>query len=171
MYNFLMPKEFVTSIYQITPDKLKQLGVRGIITDLDNTLVEWDRPDATEKLIEWLKTIREAGIQVMIVSNNKELRVKAFADPLELPYIFNARKPMGNAFKRALKRLNMQRHEVVMVGDQMLTDVLGGNRLRIHTILVKPVALSDGFVTRFNRMVERRVFNYLKKHGVKTWEE
>jgi len=166
-----MPKEFVTSIYQITPDKLKQLGVRGIITDLDNTLVEWDRPDATEKLIEWLKTIREAGIQVMIVSNNKELRVKAFADPLELPYIFNARKPMGNAFKRALKRLNMQRHEVVMVGDQMLTDVLGGNRLRIHTILVKPVALSDGFVTRFNRMVERRVFNYLKKHGVKTWEE
>ncbi|MFF3101729.1 YqeG family HAD IIIA-type phosphatase [Viridibacillus arvi] len=171
MYNFLMPKEFVTSIYEITPDKLKQLGVRGIITDLDNTLVEWDRPDATEKLIEWLKTIREAGIQVMIVSNNKELRVKAFADPLELPYIFNARKPMGNAFKRALKRLNMQRHEVVMVGDQMLTDVLGGNRLRIHTILVKPVALSDGFVTRFNRMVERRVFNYLKKHGVKTWEE
>lgn len=166
-----MPKEFVTSIYEITPDKLKQLGVRGIITDLDNTLVEWDRPDATEKLIEWLKTIREAGIQVMIVSNNKELRVKAFADPLELPYIFNARKPMGNAFKRALKRLNMQRHEVVMVGDQMLTDVLGGNRLRIHTILVKPVALSDGFVTRFNRMVERRVFNYLKKHGVKTWEE
>ncbi|MGE7919543.1 YqeG family HAD IIIA-type phosphatase [Viridibacillus sp. NPDC093762] len=171
MYNFLMPKEFVTSIYEITPDKLKQLGVRGIITDLDNTLVEWDRPDATEKLIEWLKIIREAGIQVMIVSNNKELRVKAFADPLELPYIFNARKPMGNAFKRALKRLNMQRHEVVMVGDQMLTDVLGGNRLRIHTILVKPVALSDGFVTRFNRMVERRVFNYLKKHGVKTWEE
>ncbi|MEK4759393.1 YqeG family HAD IIIA-type phosphatase [Viridibacillus sp. FSL E2-0187] len=171
MYNFLMPKEFVTSIYEITPDKLKQLGVRGIITDLDNTLVEWDRPDATEKLIEWLKTIREAGIQVMIVSNNKELRVKAFADPLELPYIFNARKPMGNAFKRALKRLNMQHHEVVMVGDQMLTDVLGGNRLRIHTILVKPVALSDGFVTRFNRMVERRVFNYLKKHGVKTWEE
>lgn len=166
-----MPKEFVTSIYEITPDKLKQLGVRGIITDLDNTLVEWDRPDATEKLIEWLKTIREAGIQVMIVSNNKELRVKAFADPLELPYIFNARKPMGNAFKRALKRLNMQHHEVVMVGDQMLTDVLGGNRLRIHTILVKPVALSDGFVTRFNRMVERRVFNYLKKHGVKTWEE
>jgi hypothetical protein len=166
-----MPKEFVTSIYEITPDKLKQLGVRGIITDLDNTLVEWDRPDATEKLIEWLKTIREAGIQVMIVSNNKELRVKAFADPLELPYIFNARKPMGNAFKRALIRLNMQHHEVVMVGDQMLTDVLGGNRLRIHTILVKPVALSDGFVTRFNRMVERRVFNYLKKHGVKTWEE
>ncbi|MBK3493358.1 YqeG family HAD IIIA-type phosphatase [Viridibacillus sp. YIM B01967] len=166
-----MPKEFVTSVYQITPDKLKQLGVRGIITDLDNTLVEWDRPDATEKLIEWLKTIRDAGIKVMIVSNNGELRVKAFADPLELPYICKARKPLSKGFKQALMELNLKPQEVIMVGDQMLTDVLGGNRIHVHTILVKPVAQSDGFVTRFNRMVERRVFHNLKKQGVKTWEE
>lgn len=171
MYKLILPKEFVRSVFEITPEKLKKMGIKGIITDLDNTLIEWDRPDATEELVEWLKTLHDAGIQIVILSNNKEPRVKKFADPLGIPYIFRARKPLVKGFRRALELLKLKPEEVMMIGDQMLTDMMGANRSKIHTILVKPVAQSDGFVTRFNRFIERRVYKYLSKKGIKTWEE
>lgn len=171
MYSYFIPSEFVKSVFHITPEMLKEKGVKGIITDLDNTLVEWDRPDATPKLIEWFTGMQAAGIQVTIVSNNNELRVKSFADPLGIPFIYRARKPLGKAFKKALSMMSVKKEEVVVIGDQLLTDVFGGNRLKLHTILVIPVAKSDGFVTKFNRMVERRIFKYLDKKGQVTWEE
>ena len=171
MYSNFIPSEFVRSVFHITPEMLKDKGIKAIITDLDNTLVEWDRPDATPKLIEWFASIKAAGIQVTIVSNNNELRVKSFADPLGIPFIYKARKPLGKAFKQALSIMSVKREEVVVIGDQLLTDVFGGNRQKLHTILVIPVAKSDGFVTKFNRMVERRIFRYLDKKGQVTWEE
>nr|WP_106780051.1 YqeG family HAD IIIA-type phosphatase [Lysinibacillus timonensis] len=171
MYNFLLPKEFVTSVYEITPKRLKELGIKGIITDLDNTLIEWNRHDATEEIANWMKGLEEAGIKIIIASNNNEERVKRFAEPLGIPFIYKARKPLGAAYLAALKLLKLERHEVVMVGDQLLTDIMGANRLKLYTILVRPVAESDGMVTKFNRFVERRVFNSLKRRGIKTWEE
>lgn len=171
MYSYFIPSEFVRSVFHITPEFLKDKGIKGIITDLDNTLVEWDRPDATPKLIEWFKGMKEAGIQVTIVSNNNEMRVQSFADPLGIPFIFKARKPLGKAFRQALQIMSVKKAEVVVIGDQLLTDVFGGNRQKIHTILVIPVAKSDGFVTKFNRMVERKIFRYLDKKGQVTWEE
>ncbi|MDI2588190.1 MULTISPECIES: YqeG family HAD IIIA-type phosphatase [unclassified Psychrobacillus] len=171
MYSYFIPSEFVRSIFHITPEFLKEKGVKAVITDLDNTLVEWDRPNATPKLIEWFTSMKAAGIQVTIVSNNNELRVKSFAEPLEIPFISKARKPLGKAFKQAVNKMNVNREEVVVIGDQLLTDVFGGNRQKLHTILVIPVANSDGFVTKFNRIVERRIFSYLDKKGQVTWEE
>ena len=171
MYKKFLPSEFVKSVFDISPERLIEKGIRGIITDLDNTLVEWDRPDATPKLVNWLKSMKDAGIQVTIVSNNNELRVKSFADPLGIPFIYKARKPMGKAFIKALNTMDVKREEVVVIGDQLLTDVVGGNRIKLHTILVLPVAKSDGFFTRFNRLVERRIFKALKRKGFVTWEE
>ncbi|HSO58655.1 MAG TPA: YqeG family HAD IIIA-type phosphatase [Paenisporosarcina sp.] len=171
MYKKFLPSEFVKSVFDITPERLLEKGIRGIITDLDNTLVEWDRPDATPKLVNWLTSMKDAGIQVTIVSNNSELRVKSFADPLGIPFIYKARKPMGKAFIKALNTMDVKREEVVVIGDQLLTDVVGGNRIKLHTILVLPVAKSDGFFTRFNRLVERRIFKALKRKGFVTWEE
>ncbi|HLG26836.1 YqeG family HAD IIIA-type phosphatase [Paenisporosarcina macmurdoensis] len=171
MYKKFLPSEFVKSVFDISPERLLEKGIRGIITDLDNTLVEWDRPEATPKLVNWLKSMKDAGIQVTIVSNNNELRVKSFADPLGIPFIYKARKPMGKAFVKALHTMDVKREEVVVIGDQLLTDVVGGNRIKLHTILVLPVAKSDGFFTRFNRLVERRIFKALKRRGFVTWEE
>ena len=171
MYQFFIPSEFVRSVFHITPELLKEKGIKGIITDLDNTLVEWDRPDATPKLIEWFASMKAAGIQIIIVSNNKEMRVKSFADPLGIPFIYKARKPLGKAFRHALELMSVKKEEVVVIGDQLLTDVFGGNRQKLHTILVIPVAKSDGFITKFNRLVERRIFRYLDKKGQVTWEE
>ncbi|MGO1059009.1 YqeG family HAD IIIA-type phosphatase [Planococcus sp. FY231025] len=171
MYHKFVPSQYVKKVFDITPESLLKRGIQGIITDLDNTLVEWDRPDATPMLIDWLKSMKDAGIQVVIVSNNNELRVKSFADPLGIPFIYQARKPMGRAFRKALKLLNAPREKVVVIGDQMLTDIFGGNLNKLHTILVLPVAQSDGFFTRFNRLVERRIMKRLKEKGQIMWEE
>ena len=171
MYQKFIPSQYVNKVFDITPESLLKKGIRGIITDLDNTLVEWDRPEATPMLIEWLASMKLAGIQVVIVSNNNQLRVKSFSDPLGIPFIYQARKPMGRAFRKALALMNVNREQVVVIGDQMLTDIFGGNRNKMHTILVLPVAKSDGFFTRFNRLVERRIMKRLKEKGHLTWEE
>ncbi|MFD1207031.1 YqeG family HAD IIIA-type phosphatase [Sporosarcina contaminans] len=171
MYNYFLPDEYVKNIFQISPEKLKEKGIKGIITDLDNTLVEWDRPEATPEITEWVKQMNDAGLQVTILSNNNNERVQTFCGPLNTPYICDARKPLQKSFKRALEMMKLQKNEVVMVGDQLMTDILGGNRFGLHTILVVPVASSDGFVTKFNRMIERRIMGKMKKRGMIKWEE
>ncbi|MCM2531574.1 YqeG family HAD IIIA-type phosphatase [Neobacillus pocheonensis] len=171
MLKQFLPNEHVKSILDINPEDLKEKGVKGIITDLDNTLVEWDRPNATPQLIRWFDEIKKHNILVTIVSNNNEERVKAFSDPLKIPFIFRARKPMGPAFHRAIAQMGIKKEEAVVIGDQLLTDVLGGNRTGFHTILVVPVAQTDGFFTKFNRFVERRILNWFRKKGMLQWED
>ena len=171
MLKLFLPSEHVKSIFEIKPEALKEKGIKGIITDLDNTLVEWDRPSATPKLIEWIEEIRSHGILVTIVSNNNETRVRSFSDPLGIPFIHQARKPMGRAFRKAIKQMGIKREEAVVIGDQLLTDVLGGNRNGFHTIMVVPVAQSDGFFTRINRRIERRILAFLRKKGMLHWED
>jgi uncharacterized protein len=169
--NNFLPDQHVKSIFEITPESLKEKGVKGIITDLDNTLVEWDRPSATPDLIQWFENMKNNDILVTIVSNNNEERVKLFADPLITPYIYRARKPMTKAFNRAVKDMGLKKEQTVVIGDQLLTDVFGGNRGGFHTILVVPVAKTDGLVTRFNRTVERRILNWFRKKGKLNWED
>jgi uncharacterized protein len=171
MLQYFLPNEYVKSVLDITPDELKQKGIKGIITDLDNTLVEWDRPAATPQLIKWFAEMKKHGIQIVIVSNNNENRVRTFAAPLEIPFIFAARKPMVRAFRQALQEMNLKKEEAVVIGDQLLTDILGGNRLGMHTILVVPVAQTDGFWTRFNRKIERKLLEMMKRKGMVYWEE
>lgn len=171
MYKYFLPDEYVKDIFQISPDALKEKGIKGIITDLDNTLVEWDRPEATPEIIEWVSMMQKAGLQVTILSNNNLSRVESFCGPLGTPFICEARKPLVKNFKKALAKMGLQKEEAVMVGDQMMTDILGGNRFGLHTILVVPVASSDGFVTKFNRMIERRIMAKLKRQGLIKWEE
>ena len=102
MLKKFLPSEYVKDIFHITPEKLKEQGIKGIITDLDNTLVEWDRPEATPEIIEWLSEMKEADILVTIVSNNHEPRVKHFSDPLGIPFISRARKPMRKSFYKSI---------------------------------------------------------------------
>ncbi len=168
--NFL-PDEHVKSILDIKPEDLKKRGIKGIITDLDNTLVEWDRPSATPELIKWFEQIKKHNILVTIVSNNNESRVKEFSVPLRIPFIFQARKPLVRAFNKALSQMGIKKEEAVVIGDQLLTDVLGGNRSGFHTILVVPVAQTDGFITKFNRFAERRIMNWFRKKGMIQWED
>lgn len=168
--NFL-PNEHVKRVLDITPSKLKEMGIKGIITDLDNTLVAWDVKDATPEIISWFQEMKEHDIKVTIISNNDRERVSVFSEPLEAPYVYSARKPLIHAFKRSAKQMNLSKQEIVVIGDQLMTDVLGGNMAGFHTILVVPIVETDGKITRFNRMMERRILNWMRKKGMITWED
>ncbi|MEN2765916.1 YqeG family HAD IIIA-type phosphatase [Ornithinibacillus xuwenensis] len=171
MLTRFLPNEHVKNVFEIKPELLKNKGIKGIITDLDNTLVAWDVKNATPEVIEWFKQMRDNGIKVTIISNNKEERVKMFSEPLGSPFVFSARKPLTRAFKTAAKQMGLKKEEIVVIGDQLLTDVLGGNRAGFHTILVVPIVQTDEKITQFNRRIERKIMNYFRKKGMISWEE
>lgn len=169
--NNFMPNQYVKTVFEIRPEDLKKQGIKGIITDLDNTLVAWDQPEATPEIIDWFKLMKNHNIKVTIISNNNEARVTSFSEPLNIPFIYSARKPLGNAFRKAVKVMALKREEIVVVGDQLLTDVLGGNRSGFYTVLVVPIVKTDGFLTRINRSIERRILSWMRRKGKITWEE
>jgi HAD superfamily phosphatase (TIGR01668 family) len=166
-----LPNEHVKSIFEIKPSVLKQRGIKGIITDLDNTLVAWDMRDATEEVIDWFKQMENADIKVTIISNNNEERVKIFSEPLGIPFVYSARKPLPKAFLKAASDMDLAKHEIVVIGDQLLTDVLGGNIAGFYTILVVPIVQTDSKITKINRFIERRILNYMRKKGKISWGE
>ncbi|AFS69880.1 MULTISPECIES: YqeG family HAD IIIA-type phosphatase [Exiguobacterium] len=167
MFKRLYPKHFVASIYDIDLEMLKRNGVKAILTDLDNTLVAWNIADAPDELVSWLDMVNnQYGFDVIIVSNNNGDRVKKFADPLGLHYIAPARKPLPIGFKRALTEFGYHAKEVVFLGDQLFTDVLGANSVGIEVIHVQPVVKTDGVVTKFNRLMERVIFRRMKRKGI-----
>lgn len=172
MLEQLIPHLSVNHIYDIDDDALWQAGIRGIITDLDNTLVGAKAPVAPEELIRWLDRLRSLGFRIVIVSNNRKSRVVHFAESLELPFIFRAKKPIRSAFQRALQIIGTEAGQTVMIGDQMLTDVLGGNRMGMRTILVSPISPADeGWTTRINRRLEKIAIYWMKKKGLMPWED
>ncbi|MFV9510974.1 YqeG family HAD IIIA-type phosphatase [Tepidibacillus sp. LV47] len=168
--NFV-PDLYVQSIYHIDLDALKKRGITSIITDLDNTLVEADSPYYTPKLVKWLDDLQEMGFKVIIVSNNNLTRVAEFADPLTVPYIHRARKPLKRAFKQALERLQSTVKETVVIGDQLLTDIFGGKRMGFYTILVIPISKKEKLGTKIIRVIERIIMKWLKRRGLIAWED
>ncbi|WP_301109617.1 YqeG family HAD IIIA-type phosphatase [Sporosarcina sp.] len=171
MFKHFLPSAYVKSVLHIKPEQLVENGVKGIITDLDNTLVEWDRADATEDIMAWFEEMRDAGLQITVVSNNHIERVSHFCDPLGIPYICEARKPLKRSFQQAIATLGLPKEQIVMIGDQLMTDVLGANRVGLPVILVVPVASSDAPITKFNRAIERRILARFKRKGLITWED
>ncbi|WP_332457826.1 YqeG family HAD IIIA-type phosphatase [Tumebacillus avium] len=171
MLEKFIPSLHLHTIYDIDLDKLRRKGIRGVITNLDNTLVEQDSSYTNEKLTSWLQKIRDHEMKVVIVSNNKELRVSSFARPLGIPFVYEARKPWGHPFSRALKLLHTTSRDTVVIGDQLLTDIVGGNRWGFFTIWVDPISETEGWPTKVNRFIERQIYSYLKKKGYMPWDD
>ncbi|MBT2288768.1 YqeG family HAD IIIA-type phosphatase [Paenibacillus albidus] len=170
MFEMLIPKLRVDTVFDIALEDLYKQGYRGIITDLDNTLVGAKAPLATPELLLWFQKVKELGFKLIIVSNNNMDRVSRFATPLDIEFVHQARKPSNAPFRRALKQMELQPEQTIVVGDQMLTDVYGGNRLGLYTVLVLPISVEDeGFGTRINRRVERIAKFRLRKKGL--WHE
>lgn len=166
-----MPSEHVKSIFDIRPEALAERGIKGVITDLDNTLVAWDVRDATKEVLTWISDLEAHGIKVTVLSNNNEERVRLFCEPIGTPYVFSARKPLSRSFRKAAKAMGISKEHIVVIGDQLMTDVLGGNSAGFQTILVVPIVKTDGWMTRINRKIERRILNYMRKKGQIKWEE
>lgn len=166
----LRPAEYRRSIFEIDLSRLKQMGKRAIMLDLDNTLVRWNDPDPTPGLLTWLDAVKAKGFQTCIVSNNSGPRVREFAAKVGIPFISKATKPRRKGFREAMELLGVTPELSVVVGDQIFTDVLGGNRSGAYTILVVPIDPREFFGTRLVRLVERRVLNYLDRKGFLTEE-
>lgn len=172
MLALFKPTWMVNSIYSITIEELKKNGINAILIDLDNTLIAWNEPKATEDSINWIKQMKEAGIPVMILSNNSGGRIKKVAGMLDVEYVSRSLKPTVRAFKIAEKKLRIPVGEMVMVGDQLITDVLGANRHGLRTILVKPLLASDAWNTKINRFIELKIMNALIKSDTQMeWED
>lgn len=161
-----MPDEYVASVAEIDLDRLWQEGRRLILTDLDNTLVPWNHPGVPDNLSRWLKTAGDIGFHVCIVSNNKGPRVRAFAEAIGVPYLAAAKKPKPDAFLEGMRRFSVSPAEAVMVGDQLLTDIQGGNRAGLYTILVLPINPQEWWGTSVVRRIERLVMHALIRRGL-----
>ena len=127
------------SVLQIQPGLLRQYGIRGLMLDLDNTLTTHDNPVPAEGVLSWIDVMRQAGIALMIVSNNKPHRVQPFAAALGLPFVAEGAKPLPKGFRQAQKRMQLPFSQLAVVGDQIGTDMRGANLCGVKSIYVRPI--------------------------------
>lgn len=165
MFANYKPTWMIEAIYNITPDQLKKAGIKAVLTDLDNTLIAWNNPDGTPELKQWLEDMKKAGIPVIVVSNNKASRVEKAIKPFDIDYVSRALKPFARGIRQGHDKLSLTKDDVVMVGDQLMTDIRGANRAGVRSILVKPIVETDAWNTRINRFMERRIMKSLLKNN------
>lgn len=163
MEKLLKPDLYYESIFFIDNNKLKEKGIEGIIIDLDNTLVAWDVKEADTKVINFINGLKHEGFKICIISNNTKKRVDKFNEILKLPAVHKAGKPKISPYLKAMKLLNTNQHNTAVIGDQLFTDVLGGNRLGLFTILVTPISQREFIWTRMVRRLERIVLKKVIK--------
>ena len=159
----LYPNEYLNSVKEINLEMLNKNNIQGLILDIDNTLLDFDRkiPEGVE---EWLKNLKNSGIKCCILSNSNKLgKIQYVAKKLDLPYIYFAKKPLKIGFKKAMKILNLKEENIAVVGDQILTDVIGANRMHMFSILVKPIKEKDYLLTRIKRPIEKKIINKFLK--------
>lgn len=153
----LRPDSRSDTVYAISLRELRARGIRGVILDLDNTLVPWGAREAPPELSRWISSGRTEGLRFCIVSNNLGARVERLAAALGVPAVTGALKPRRGALRRALGVMGTTPAETALVGDQVFTDILGGNRLGLYTILVRPQGGREFLLTRPVRWIERLV--------------
>lgn len=164
MFELFRPTFQAESLDSIPVEKLKRNGIKGLIIDLDNTMTPWNDLEVGPKVAEWFKKVQAAGIQACVVSNNKhKQRVAVVAEHLGIPFVFRATKPRRKAFRAGMEILGTGASDTAVIGDQLFTDILGGNRLKLYTILVLPISDREFIGTRFLRQMER-VLVWLMKH-------
>ena len=155
----LYPREYINNVTEISYEMLRENDIKGIILDVDNTLIDIDK-NMLNGVDEWCNNIKKEGIKFYIVSNsNKKKKVQMVANELDIPYIYFASKPFKRGFLKAQEEMNLPKEKIAVVGDQIFTDVLGANRVGMFSILVDPIKEKDLLDTRIKRPIE----NFIKK--------
>ncbi len=166
MLERFFPGEYLDSTYDIDFERLYGEGYRGLLFDIDNTLVPHGAP-ADERAIRLFDRLRTIGYQCMFLSNNKEPRVKLFANEVGYSYIYKAGKPKTLNYKKAMEKMGLTRENTIFVGDQIFTDIYGANRAGIRTILVKPIHPKEEIQIVLKRYLEKIVLHFYRKSRVK----
>ena len=162
MFERFFPDDYMVSTYKIPFEKLYEKGYRGVIFDIDNTLVPHGAP-ADERAKKLFKRLEKIGFVSCLISNNREARVKMFNQEIRTNYIYNAHKPSTKNYIRAMEIMGTDRTNTVFVGDQLFTDVWGAKRAGIYNILVKPIHPKEEIQIVLKRRLEQIVLHFYKK--------
>jgi len=159
------PHEYVQHISEITPESLQRRGIRALLLDLDNTLTPWRSRQVLPEVEAWVKRMQEAGIALCFVSNTRNMaRLRWLSERLNIPYARGAMKPRREMLRRALQKLGVPPEQAAIVGDQLFTDIWGGNRLGIYTIWVHPMHPREFLGTKISRLVERWILRRIEPY-------
>lgn len=155
------------SVCDITPELLRNMGVRGLLLDIDNTLTTHDNPTPAPGVARWVNRMKEAGIALCLVSNNHPPRVEPFAKQLGLDFVCEGKKPLSKGYRQAVRKMGLHRKETAAVGDQIFTDVLGANLYGVPCIFVFPMEMET---TRFFRIKRKLEIPFLPRRVEKPSE-
>ena len=165
MDNFI-PDMYQKSIYHINYEKLKEDGIKCLLFDLDNTCVPFKEKDANKRLIDLFEMLKDMDFKVIIFSNATKNRIMPFKNSLNVDCSASSRKPSTKKLLKILKLFKFDLSEVVLIGDELYTDILCGNRAGIKTILVNPMSKDDLFFTKIFRFLEKRKYKKFAKMGI-----
>jgi len=163
MMSIFYPTAIAHRVMDITKEMLDDMGVTGLILDVDNTLTTHNNPKPDFKVLEWISKMRECGIGLVILSNNYKRRIRPFAGEIKLPFVAFAAKPLPFGYARALRVLGVPKRSVAIVGDQIFTDILGARLYGAKTILVEPFAPETGPFFRLKRRIEAVILKRYRK--------
>ena len=162
MFQRFYPSAYVDSTYEIDFEKLYQDGIRGLIFDIDNTLVPHGAP-ADERAKAFFEKLKTIGFRCCLLSNNQQPRVEMFNKDVQVDYIFNAHKPSVKNYRKAMEIMGTDTDSTVFIGDQLFTDVYGANRTGIRTFLVKPIHPKEEIQIVLKRYLEKIVLFFYKR--------
>lgn len=151
----LGPNRYVTRLADVPHERLEEMGFRGLIVDLDNTLMGFRQTELCADHLAWMERAHDRGFKMVMVSNNFTTRVTGIASQLRIPCIPNALKPLPFGVMRAVRMLELPRNEIAVVGDQLFTDVLSGKLCGLYTILTEPIEAKDFPITKVFRFFEK----------------
>lgn len=162
------PDMYKESIYDIDYNKLKRQGIKILIYDFDNTIVENGNHVVSKKLKNLFTSLKK-DFDVFIISNTlRKSKIDKFAKECNVLYVMDARKPFARGYKKVKSLEKVNGNEICMIGDQLMTDILGAKRMGFYTVLVKPIKMNENIFTLFNRFLELFIFKKLnKKYGIK----
>lgn len=160
----IYPKAYLNKVQDITIQFLIENKIKALILDVDNTLIDYYK-NLSDDVIDWAHSLQGQGIKMYILSNtNKKEKVEKVANSLEIPYKLFARKPSKRGFMKIQKEIKIEPENIGVVGDQIFTDVIGGNRCNMFTILVEPVTPKDYWYTAWKRPIENKIKQKFKKY-------
>jgi len=167
-----IPDYHVDTIYDLDFDAIRKQGITVLLFDIDNTIIPYDKHLPDDAIKTFFDDIKKKGFETVLISNNHKPRIKRFGEALELPYVYSAKKPLRSGFKKALKKLPFtpDKQSVMVVGDQLMTDVFGARRSGLNVALVKPLKKkTEKWYTKLNRIIERKMLKKIARRDPETF--
>lgn len=171
MLKLFCPDLYIKDIYSLDLNILLEKNIKGLLLDLDNTLMPWDSYFVDAKLQDWINSCLEHGISLCMISNNRSSRIKRCAANLGIPAVMKAIKPRKKAFRKGLEILGTHSDQTAIIGDQIFTDIFGANRMGLFTILVKPISENEFIWTKIMRFLERILLKKMEKKNLLSFQE